>query len=82
LFQALEERARRLQKAIEETQAGGQIGGERLADLDRRLRHVQGEIAHMLGAAQDSGVRASLDALGRELEGVLRHLAEAPGGAP
>ena len=78
LFQALEERARRLQKAIEDTQAGVPASSEMLGLLDRRLRHIQGEVAHMLSVVQEPDLRASLGAIGHDLEGVLHQMGEQP----
>ncbi len=78
LFQALEERARRLQKAIEDTQAGVPVSSEAMGLLDRRLRHIQGEVAHMLSVVQEPGLRASLEAIGHDLEGVLHQMGEPP----
>jgi two-component system NtrC family sensor kinase len=78
LFQALEERARRLQKAIEDAQAGVPVSSEAMGLLDRRLRHIQGEVAHMLSVVQEPGLRASLEAIGHDLEGVLHQMGEPP----
>jgi len=78
LFQALEERARRLQKAIEDAQAGVPASSEMLGLLDRRLRHIQGEVAHMLSVVQEPDLRASLGAIGHDLEGVLHQMGEQP----
>ncbi|MCJ7676274.1 MAG: response regulator [Anaerolineales bacterium] len=78
LFQALEERARRLQKAIEDAQAGVPASSEMLGLLDRRLRHIQGEVAHMLSVVQEPDLRASLGAIGHDLEGVLHQMGEPP----
>lgn len=78
LFQALEERARRLQKAIEDAQAGTPASGEMLALLDRRLRHVQSEVAHLLTVAQEPGLRAALEAIGHDLESALHQMGESP----
>jgi len=78
LFQALEERARRLQKAIEDAQAGVPVSSEAMGLLDRRLRHIQGEVAHMLSVVQEPGLRASLEAIGHDLEGVLHQMGESP----
>ena len=78
LFQALEERARRLQKAIEDAQAGTPASSEALALLDRRLRHVQSEVAHLLTVAQEPGLRAALEAIGHDLESALHQMGESP----
>jgi len=78
LFQALEERARRLQKAIEDAQAGTPASSEMLALLDRRLRHVQSEVAHLLTVAQEPGLRAALEAIGHDLESALHQMGESP----
>jgi len=78
LFQALEERARRLQKAIEDAQAGTPASSEMLALLDRRLRHVQSEVAHLLSVAQEPGLRAALEAIGHDLESALHQMGESP----
>ena len=78
LFQALEDRARRLQKAVEDSQAGVPASSELMGMIDRRLRHVQGEVAHMLTIVQEPGLRASLEAIGRDLEGVLHQIGEPP----
>ena len=78
LFQALEERARRLQKAIEDAQAGTPASSEMLGLLDRRLRHVQSEVAHLLTVAQDPGLRTALEAIGHDLESALHQMGESP----
>lgn len=78
LFQALEERARRLQKAIEDAQAGTPASSEMLALLDRRLRHVQSEVAHLLTVAQEPGLRTALEAIGHDLESALHQMGESP----
>jgi two-component system NtrC family sensor kinase len=78
LFQALEERARRLQKAIEDAQAGTPASSEMLGLLDRRLRHVQGEVAHLLAGAQEPGLKAALEAIGHDLESALHQMGESP----
>jgi two-component system NtrC family sensor kinase len=78
LFQALEERARRLQKAIEDAQAGVPTSNEMLGLLDRRLRHIQEEVAHLLSVVQEPGLRASLEAIGHDLESVLHQMGEPP----
>jgi len=78
LFQALEERARRLQKAIEDARAGTPASSEMLALLDRRLRHVQSEVAHLLSVAQEPGLRAALEAIGHDLESALHQMGESP----
>jgi GAF domain-containing protein len=54
LFQALEERARRLHKAIEDTQVGVPTSNEMLGLLDRRLRHIR-EVAHLLTVFRNPG---------------------------
>ena len=78
LFQALEERARRLQKAIEDAQAGTPASSEMLGLLDRRLRHVQSEVAHLLTVAQEPGLRTALEAIGHDLESALHQMGESP----
>jgi len=78
LFGALEDRARRLQKAIEETQAGVPVSSEMLGLIDRRLRHIQGEVAHLLTVVQEPGLRAPLEAIGHDLESVLNQMGEPP----
>lgn len=78
LFQALEDRARRLQKAVEDSQAGAPASSELLGRIDRRLRHVQGEVAHILTVVQDPGLRASLESIGHDLEAVLHQMGEPP----
>lgn len=78
LFQALEDRARRLQKAIEDAQAGVPASSELMGLLDRRLRHIQGEVAHLLSVVQEPSLRSSLEAIGHDLESVLHQMGEAP----
>ncbi len=78
LFGALEDRARRLQKAIEDAQTGVPVSSEMLGLIDRRLRHIQGEVAHLLTVVQEPGLRAPLEAIGHDLESVLNQMGEPP----
>jgi two-component system NtrC family sensor kinase len=79
LFQALETRAQRLQRVIEETQTGNQVRADWMAVLGRGLREAQSEIGRLLTGAAPGGQRASLERLGRELESLLQKVEEAPG---
>jgi two-component system NtrC family sensor kinase len=79
LFQALETRAQRLQRVIEETQTGNQVRADWMAVLGRGLREAQSEIGRLLTGAAPGGQRASLERLGRELESLLQKVGEAPG---
>ncbi len=79
LFQALEARAQRLQRVIEETGAGNQLRSEWLEGLKRRLHQVQGDIAGLLEDLQDPAQRSRWEALGHEIEALLQQAAEAPG---
>jgi hypothetical protein len=63
---------------VEDSQAGVPASSELLGLIDRRLRHIQGEVAHMLTVVQEPGLRASLEAIGRDLEGVLHQMGEPP----
>jgi DNA-binding response OmpR family regulator len=78
LFGALEDRARRLQKAIEDAQTGAPASSELLGLIDRRLRHIQGEVAHLLTVVQEPGLRGPLEAIGHDLESVLNQMGETP----
>jgi len=78
LFQALEARAQRLQRVVEESQAGSQVRADWLEGLKSRLRDAQGEIGRLMNATQDAAQRASLDGLGRELETMMQQVMEAP----
>ncbi len=75
LFQALEARAQRLQRMIEESQSGDQLRTEWLGELTRRVREAQDEVARLLAATPEGGPRDGLGRLGRTLEGMLQHVA-------
>jgi hypothetical protein len=46
--------------------------------IDRRLRHIQGEVAHLLTVVQEPGLRAPLEAIGHDLESVLNQMGKPP----
>jgi two-component system NtrC family sensor kinase len=78
LFQALEARAQRLQRVIEETGAGNHLRSEWLEGLKHRLHQAQGDIAGLLEDLGDQAQRARWEALGHEIEALLQQAAEAP----
>jgi len=75
LFQALEERARHLQRVLD--QAGGAANSEAAADLRETLVAVEQQLARAVGENDVAHLRASLEAARRAIEELMRRLSAA-----
>lgn len=68
LFQALESRAKRLEREMEQTQSGDTLPPA----VPQRLRDAQERLAHVATMAADRGVRSDLQSLAAELADLVR----------
>ena len=75
LFQALEARARHLQRVLD--QAGGAAGTEAAADLKQTLAAVDQQLARAADESDPSSVRAALDSARRKIAELIRRVSEA-----
>ncbi len=75
LFQALEERARHLQRVLD--QAGGAANSEVAADLRQTLVVVQQQLTRAAGEDDVSHMREALDTARRTIEELMRRLSAA-----
>ena len=75
LFQALEARARHLQRVLD--QAGGVVGSEAAADLRQALAAVDQQLARATEASDIGQMRSALDTARRMLEELMPRLSEA-----
>jgi two-component system NtrC family sensor kinase len=75
LFQALEERARHLQRVLD--QAGGAANSEAAADLRQTLVVVQQQLTRAAGEDEVSHMREALDSARRTIEELMRRLSAA-----
>jgi two-component system NtrC family sensor kinase len=75
LFQALEARARHLQRVLD--QAGGVADAEAAADLRRSLHAIDEQLARGAAEGDPAGLRASIEAGRQRIEDVIQRLSEA-----
>ncbi len=75
LFQALEERARHLQRVLD--QAGGVANSEAAADLRQTLVAVEQQLARAVGESDVAQLRSALDTARRSVEELMRRLSAA-----
>lgn len=80
LFQALEARARHLQRVLD--QAGGVANAEAAADLRRSLQEIDEHLAKGVAEGDPGGLRTSIETARQRVEEVIQRLSEAVADRP
>jgi two-component system NtrC family sensor kinase len=76
LFEALEDRAQRLEREIQRSTQRDQIDGQWLMDVHRSLRGAQAEIASLMGKRQAARLSKELGTVMHDIESVLDGISE------
>jgi len=76
LFEALEDRAQRLEREIQRSSKRDQIDGQWLMDVHRSLRGAQAEIASLMGKRQAARLSKELGTVMHDIESVLDGISE------
>lgn len=76
LFEALEDRAKRLEHEVEKTSSGVHIGTARLGVLDRGLRAAKAEVFNLLESSRSARAKKGLTKVQGDLESLLNEVSE------
>ena len=82
LFQALEERAKRLEQEFEKSDGRIYVDSEWLESLDRALRAALAETGNLIEQSRSGKIKKGLNTIKRDLETLLKQLAEIDTGEP
>ena len=82
LFQALEERAKRLEREFEKSKASVRVDFEWLESLDRALRAALAEAGKLIEQSRSGKMKKGLNTIKGDLETLLKQISEISAGEP